>query len=985
MAETELRLILLGDLEVIRDGETLPLPPSRKTRALLAYLAMNPRPFRREHLCELLWEIPDDPRGALRWSLSKIRGLVDSASCRHIIADRTQVRFDATGVRIDARELCALADGDLGEVATADLEQAARSCGGNFLEGLELTNFHGFYAWCIAERERITRARSSILTALVSRLAGDPERALPFARALALTATYDEEARATLIRLLVQTGRNDEAEQQYLLGKRLLAEVGVTACDQLFRAWRGSPGSPPGANQAPPQPPQPPRQARTLPSEPRGPVALTGREAEIGKLTEALAKVGDSSTAGVVLLSGAPGIGKSRLLEAVAELAAVRGALVLQATAFEAELLRPFALWLEALGRQSPESARRILSGANPENRERLLNNLADHLADSARHQPLVVILDDFQWADESSALALNHLVAACRQLPLLAVIAARESELNDNTPVATTLRGLRSGGLLQELQLGPLAEAAVLEIIADRAPDADLQTLSRACGGNPLLAIELARAVAAGGDCSSLDTMVRQRLAHLDVRTAEVLRWGAVLAKRIDIATLATLTGLSGDAVGQVLQRGEEQALLMPAACGYRFCHDLVARSIYNEIPPARLRIMHRRVAELLEQASALDLDHAADLAHHACLSGDAALAARALVAAGRLCLRFFANRDAQSLARRGLQLTAQLPPRERICLTLDFHDILLTAAPLDDWQAAAREYKALAEQALDHGAIGHARLGYYMASYVRWCHGHWSGAREETLQAERVTRGGSPGDHVIGMAETAKCLAMLEQDLTRAEALVMEAQALAARQNLRVEAIPTAAGMLRYHENQLAEAEEHFQEARALAKGNGDRINEFIAHEYLVMIAFEGGDHPQALARSAELVALGHKLRDGSEAPFANAIAGLCQYAVADDGAALDSALDDLRHADAKHRLAYVLTRAALLDIERSRPASAVARASEALHCAQVLDRATEILLAHLALALAHHQLGNEQEYQRHRQGIDALADAPVAAWAR
>src|SRR5690606_41591432 len=135
---------------------------------------------------------------------------------------------------------------------------------------------------------------------------------------------------------------------------------------------------------------------------------------------------------------------------------------------------------------------------------------------------------------------------------------------------------------------------------------DAVLQTLRRACGGNPLVSIELARAVAAGGDCSSHVTMVRQRLAHVAVRTAEVLRWGAVLAKRIDIATLATLTGLSGDAVGQVLQRGEEQALLMPAACGYRFCHDLVARSIYNETPPARLRIMHRRVAELLAPARA-------------------------------------------------------------------------------------------------------------------------------------------------------------------------------------------------------------------------------------------------------------------------------------------------------------------------------------------------------------------------------------------
>ena len=62
-------LKLLGDLEIARDGKALELPPSRKTRALLAYLALTGRSFRREHLCELLWEIPDDPRGSLRWSL----------------------------------------------------------------------------------------------------------------------------------------------------------------------------------------------------------------------------------------------------------------------------------------------------------------------------------------------------------------------------------------------------------------------------------------------------------------------------------------------------------------------------------------------------------------------------------------------------------------------------------------------------------------------------------------------------------------------------------------------------------------------------------------------------------------------------------------------------------------------------------------------------------------------------------------------------
>src|SRR5262245_65906417 len=67
LAMTGLTLKFLGDIEVVRGGERLDLPLSRKTRALLAYLALNRRAFRREHPCELLWEIPDDPRGSLRW------------------------------------------------------------------------------------------------------------------------------------------------------------------------------------------------------------------------------------------------------------------------------------------------------------------------------------------------------------------------------------------------------------------------------------------------------------------------------------------------------------------------------------------------------------------------------------------------------------------------------------------------------------------------------------------------------------------------------------------------------------------------------------------------------------------------------------------------------------------------------------------------------------------------------------------------------
>jgi hypothetical protein len=92
-----LGLQLLGEVHAYRDGKQLELPPSRKTRALLAYLVATGRPHRRERLCTLFWEIPDDPRGALRWSLSRLRGLVDEPRVKRIIADRDSVSLNRTG------------------------------------------------------------------------------------------------------------------------------------------------------------------------------------------------------------------------------------------------------------------------------------------------------------------------------------------------------------------------------------------------------------------------------------------------------------------------------------------------------------------------------------------------------------------------------------------------------------------------------------------------------------------------------------------------------------------------------------------------------------------------------------------------------------------------------------------------------------------------------------------------------------------------
>src|SRR5262249_43508811 len=159
-----------------------------------------------------------------------------------------------------------------------------------------------------------------------------------------------------------------------------------------------------------------------------------------------------------------------------------------------------------------------------------------------------------------------------------------------------------------------------------------------------------------------------------------------------------------------------------------------------------------------------------------------------------------------------------------------------------------------------------------------------------------------------------------------------------------------PAALGMLRFHENKLTEATERFREARTLARTCGDRISEFQANEYLAMIEIERGRPDSARAHCAVLMELGERLRDGSEHPFAHALASLCHYALTDELAPLESALQHLRLADAKHRLAYILTRAALLDLERGCFERAVAHASESLGYAEALDRATETMLAHV-----------------------------------
>ncbi|MDX8460549.1 alpha/beta fold hydrolase [Mesorhizobium humile] len=175
-----LELRVLGDFQVVRDDQPVDLPPSRKTRALLAYLAVTARQHQRERLCEIFWDIPDDPRGALRWSLSKIRQVLGGDGLA-LVADRNAV---ALNIDTDYARLAPLVKADLSSRTSEELEAVLASIRGGFLADLSLERCFDYESWRQAIASEVEIVELGILRELVERLADQPRRALPFAQRL---------------------------------------------------------------------------------------------------------------------------------------------------------------------------------------------------------------------------------------------------------------------------------------------------------------------------------------------------------------------------------------------------------------------------------------------------------------------------------------------------------------------------------------------------------------------------------------------------------------------------------------------------------------------------------------------------------------------------------------------------------------------------------------------------------------------------------
>jgi pimeloyl-ACP methyl ester carboxylesterase/DNA-binding SARP family transcriptional activator len=195
---------VLGEFAVSRDGITAALPQSRKTRALLAYLAVVGRPQRRERLCEIFWDVPDDPRGALRWSLSRLRQVIGDVF--ETTRDTVALRRETASIDYDRVRLALAGDSKSG---LDELEAAADLFRGDFLVDLSLPRCPDFEAWRTALATEAELAQLRIRRMLVEQLSADqPARALVHARVLEAMNPGDE-ALAGEIRRLAERSRQD--------------------------------------------------------------------------------------------------------------------------------------------------------------------------------------------------------------------------------------------------------------------------------------------------------------------------------------------------------------------------------------------------------------------------------------------------------------------------------------------------------------------------------------------------------------------------------------------------------------------------------------------------------------------------------------------------------------------------------------------------------------------------------------------------------
>jgi len=818
-----LEVRLAGGLALCTDEGDLAPPVSRRARAVLAFLALHPGPHPRGRLAARFWPdvLDESARASLRVALTELRRAL-GPQAGVVLATRDTVALDGPDLRVDTRAFMqALDDGDP--------VRALEACSTPILDGfddewaLEARDEHAYrlgeafeqaalQAEGLAEAIRLTRAR----------LALDPLAEAPNRRLVERLAATGDRAGA------LSAGRQFSARLRAQLGIPPSPEMRALLAD-LRRVDQTPVPPPPGLTRA-------------------HEIEFVGRRAELARLRASWGGVQMYHNRRIALLAGEPGIGKTRLAHQFASAALADGATVLEGRC-SAEPLAPFEPFTQALAQAG--AAELLLPGEGDDTgaRHRLFEAVDEALTDLASRAPLLMVIDDFHWADRGTLLLASFLLRSGRTGPILVLGTYRDTELGRNTPLTAALVELHRSGTLDRIDVRGLGLEDVSALARSVLGTDDLASRVYArTAGNAFFVEEVLRGLAQSGPDGvpeSVRHAVGVRVAAMGDGANELIAAAAILGLEHDTRALQATAGLGSDAAEAALDEILRARLLRPAATPHRFAfaHALVREAVLEECNVLRRARLHRRAADAL---TGLGEDrHLEEIAMHlfeAASTGDAKRAADMLVRAGHRALARLAYEDAAERFERALEALDLADAQEEAGLVLLARgDALLRAGDLEAARAAFTEARDVGLRRDDRALLAQAALGFAGL-----------GIAIVDLDAEAIARLEEALERVEDGALRSRLEARLAVELyyapdrMRSEALSADAvdTAHAARDASALASALGARHVALWRPDRVEERLAVAGDMIAAARDAGDRHAELQGHNWRVTDLFELGD---------------------------------------------------------------------------------------------------------------------------------------------
>jgi DNA-binding winged helix-turn-helix (wHTH) protein/predicted ATPase len=459
----------------------------------------------------------------------------------------------------------------------------------------------------------------------------------------------------------------------------------------------------------------------------RGLDAMVGRERELSSLGSGLAETLAGHGRLVFLVSGEPGIGKTRLADEFAAVAEAKGLAVRIGHCFqEAVPFLPFVEMLERfvdaiaepeqLRRQLAEEAselarllpklRRILPDLPPamdlpplQARRHLFNCFFDFVARSASEQPTLMIVEDLHWADDSTLALLDHLAQRIADLPVMLLGTYRDAEIDVTRGLAKTLEDLLRGRIATRLKLKGLRRDDVATMLSrlsgKSAPAGVVEEIFAETEGNPFFVEELFRHLdeenrlynSAGQFHSSLKIaefevpdsvrlVVARRLERLDETTRRMLATAATIGRFFSFELLEAASRTDGDSLMECIAEAEGAGLVYSLTeapkARFQFSHELVRQAVISRLSGALRQKLHLEVAEAIERIYSINPvspnavtldDYVADLAHHYSRGGNREKAIQYLQLAAQQAVQRSASSVAIDQLTNALRILKSLP----------------------------------------------------------------------------------------------------------------------------------------------------------------------------------------------------------------------------------------------------------------------------------------------------------------------------------